>query len=46
MAEQALQAYYARDEERDRLAHGLGQVEFLRTTEICLLYTSDAADEL
>lgn len=30
----AIQAYYERDEERDRLAAGLGLVEFLRTTEI------------
>lgn len=29
-----LQAYYARDLERDRLASGLGRVEFLRTIEI------------
>lgn len=29
-----LQAYYARDEERDRLATGLGRVEFARTVEI------------
>lgn len=34
MADQALQAYYERDEERDRLAQGLGRVEFLRTIEI------------
>lgn len=30
----ALQLYYARDEERDRLAHGVGRVEFARTVEI------------
>jgi SAM-dependent methyltransferase len=34
MADTALQAYYERDEERDRLAQGLGRVEFLRTIEI------------
>jgi SAM-dependent methyltransferase len=30
----ALQAYYARDEERDRLTAGAGRVEFLRTVEV------------
>jgi SAM-dependent methyltransferase len=30
----ALQAYYARDEERDRLGSGVGRVEFCRTLEI------------
>jgi SAM-dependent methyltransferase len=30
----ALQAYYARDEERDRLAVGVGRVEFARTIEV------------
>jgi len=30
----ALQAYYARGEEADRLGRGLGRVEFLRTIEI------------
>lgn len=34
MAERELQAYYARDEERDRLGRGLGRVELLRTTEV------------
>lgn len=34
MAEEALQAYYARDEERDRLAQGIGRVEFIRTIEV------------
>jgi SAM-dependent methyltransferase len=34
MTEQDLQAYYARDEERDRLGQGLGRVEFARTTAI------------
>ncbi len=34
VSERQLQAYYARDEERDRLAHGTGRVEFLRTVEI------------
>ena len=29
-----LQAYYERDRERDRLASGIGELEFLRTTEI------------
>jgi SAM-dependent methyltransferase len=29
-----LQAYYARDEERDRLGEGVGQIEFLRTVEV------------
>lgn len=29
-----MQAYYAKDEERDRLAAGIGQVEFLRTIEV------------
>ena len=30
----ALQAYYARDEERDRLAEGVGRVEYARTVEV------------
>jgi SAM-dependent methyltransferase len=30
----ALQAYYARDKERDRLATGVGKLEFLRTIEV------------
>ena len=30
----AMQAYYARDKERDRLAAGVGRVEFARTVEI------------
>lgn len=34
MAESDLQAYYARDEERERLSAGVGRVEFLRTTEV------------
>jgi ubiquinone/menaquinone biosynthesis C-methylase UbiE len=34
MDDQALQAYYARDEERDRLVRGIGRVEFRRTVEI------------
>jgi SAM-dependent methyltransferase len=34
MADRQLQAYYARDEERDRLALGIGRVEFCRTVEI------------
>ena len=34
MAESDLQAYYARDEERNRLSAGLGQVELLRTIEV------------
>jgi SAM-dependent methyltransferase len=34
MDDRALQAYYARDEERDRLARGAGRVEFRRTVEI------------
>lgn len=34
MAESDLQAYYARDEERDRLSMGVGRVEFLRTVEV------------
>ncbi|MDP1794986.1 MAG: class I SAM-dependent methyltransferase [Acidimicrobiales bacterium] len=34
MPEAELHAYYERDEERDRLASGLGLVEFLRTTEV------------
>ena len=34
MADRELQAYYARDEERDRLAFGVGRVEFCRTVEI------------
>lgn len=31
---EALQAFYARDQERDRLASGLGLIEFERTVEI------------
>jgi len=31
---EAMQAYYAKGEERDRLARGVGQVEFLRTIEV------------
>jgi SAM-dependent methyltransferase len=31
---EAMQAYYARGEERDRLGSGAGRVEFLRTVEI------------
>src|SRR5262245_41880118 len=34
MAERELQAYYARDEERDRLASGVGRVEYVRTIEV------------
>jgi len=34
MADVELQAYYGRDEERDRLSHGVGRVEFARTVEI------------
>src|SRR5438067_11764515 len=34
MVDAALHAYYARDEERDRLSQGSGRVEFLRTVEI------------
>jgi SAM-dependent methyltransferase len=34
MAESDLQAYYARDLERDRLSAGVGRVEFLRTVEV------------
>jgi len=34
--EAALQAYYDRDEERDRLSDGRGQLEFIRTTEILM----------
>ena len=34
MADDALQAYYARDEERDRLDRGVGRLEFARTIEI------------
>src|ERR1700678_3426927 len=34
--ETELLAYYSRGEERDRLAAGGGQLEFLRTTEIIL----------
>ena len=34
MADVELQAYYARDEERDRLSHGVGRVEFARTVEV------------
>lgn len=30
----AMQAYYARDRERDRLATGIGRVEFARTVEV------------
>lgn len=33
-ADAALQAYYARDLERDRLATGVGRLEFARTVEI------------
>ena len=29
-----IQAYYERGEERDRLAAGVGRLEFIRTTEI------------
>jgi hypothetical protein len=34
MTDRDLHAYYARDEERDRLAQGVGRVEFLRTVEV------------
>lgn len=34
MADDALLAYYERDEERDRLARGVGRVEFERTIEV------------
>ena len=34
--EAALRAYYERDEERDRLSDGRGQLEFIRTTEILM----------
>src|SRR5690349_12731189 len=34
--EAALRAYYDRDEERDRLSDGRGQLEFIRTTEILM----------
>ncbi len=34
MADSDLHAYYARDEERDRLSAGVGRVEFLRTIEV------------
>ena len=34
MVDAPLQAYYARDEERDRLARGVGRVEFARTVEV------------
>jgi SAM-dependent methyltransferase len=34
MADDLLLAYYARDQERDRLAHGVGRLEFLRTVEV------------
>ena len=34
MADDELQAYYARDEERERLSRGVGRVEFLRTTVV------------
>jgi len=34
--EAALRAYYDRDEERDRLNDGRGQLEFIRTTEILM----------
>jgi SAM-dependent methyltransferase len=34
MDDRALQAYYGRDEERERLAGGIGRVEFWRTVEI------------
>jgi SAM-dependent methyltransferase len=30
----AMQAYYARGEERDRLAAGVGRIEFMRTAEV------------
>jgi SAM-dependent methyltransferase len=33
-AAEAMQAYYARDQERDRLGSGAGRVEFLRTVEL------------
>jgi SAM-dependent methyltransferase len=34
MVDNLLQAYYARGEERDRLARGVGRLEFLRTVEV------------
>jgi SAM-dependent methyltransferase len=34
MSDAAMQAYYARDLERDRLAAGVGRVEFVRTIEV------------
>ncbi|HEY2811904.1 MAG TPA: class I SAM-dependent methyltransferase [Acidimicrobiales bacterium] len=34
MDDDLLQAYYARDEERDRLARGTGRLEFLRTVDV------------
>ena len=34
MADDVLFAYYARDQERDRLARGVGRLEFLRTIEV------------
>ncbi len=34
MTDRALQAYYAREEERDRLSFGVGRVEYSRTVEI------------
>lgn len=34
MAEPELERYYGRDEEKDRLASGVGRVEFLRTIEV------------
>jgi SAM-dependent methyltransferase len=34
--EAALRAHYDRDEERDRLSDGRGQLEFIRTTEILM----------
>lgn len=34
--DRALQAYYERDRERDRLASGLGRIEFERTIEVIL----------
>ena len=41
-SDDALQAYYNRDRERDRLTHGLGQLEFERTIEIMLRTFPDA----
>lgn len=37
-----MQEYYARGEERDRLAAGVGALEFLRTTEILQRHLPDA----